>query len=221
MELRGQNKQHDFNTEIVRYDSKNLPWPTEVKRKVQLLRDYYDEFILYCDKQFEIFISQLHKRKWSKNTVIIISSDHGESFEHDYYLHKPTHLYEQVTHIPLIIKEHDQTMGQVIDDIVEQIDIPATILGLADIPAPSWMEGRSLLPLMRNSELPAKTAIAMSLYKNVPTEPIKKGIIAAWEGDYKLIHYLDNNKSLLFNLKKDPDELTNLFEKEPVIGQRP
>ena len=220
MELRVQNKQHTFNTKVVRYDSRNLPWPNEVKTKVTLLRDYYDEFILYCDKQFENFISEVQKRDWSKNTVIILSSDHGESFEHDYFLHKPTHLYEQVTHIPLIIKEPKQTGAVIIDNLVEQVDIPATILDLADIPVPSWIEGRSVLPLLRNEKLPAKKAISMSLYKNVPADPITKGIIAVWEYDYKLIHYLDKKKSLLFNLKEDPDELNNLFDKETATGTR-
>ncbi|HDH53762.1 MAG TPA: DUF4976 domain-containing protein, partial [Nitrospirae bacterium] len=49
--------------------------------------------------------------------------------------------------------------------------------------------------------------------------PITKGTVAVWEGDYKLIHYLENKESLLFNLKKDPGELNNLFEKEPETGQ--
>jgi len=48
---------------------------------------------------------------------------------------------------------------------------------------------------------------------------ITKGNIAVWEGDYKLIHYLGRKESLLFNLKQDPDELDNLFNKEPDISQ--
>jgi arylsulfatase A-like enzyme len=219
-ELRGQNRQHTFNAEVVQHDSNNLPWSKEVKRKVKILRDYYDEFIMYCDKQFENFIGEVEKRNWSKNTVIILSSDHGESFEHDYFLHKPSHLYEQVTHIPLIIKEPEQTAAKIINNLVEQVDIPATILDLADIPVPTWMEGSSLLPLLRNGRLPAKKPISVSLYNNVPTDPITKGIIAVWEGDYKLIHYLDNKKSLLFNLKDDPDELNNLFDKKTAIGKQ-
>jgi arylsulfatase A-like enzyme len=219
-ELREQNIQLGARPAFVRYSSKNLPFPEEVNRQIKLLRDYYDEFILYCDKQFENFIGELQNRHWSKNTIIILSSDHGDSFEHNYFLHSKSHLYEQVTHIPLIIKEPDQTRGHIIDDIVEQIDIPATILDLADIPVPSWMEGRSLLPLLRDKKLADKTAISMNLERNAPADVITKGSVAVWEGEYKLIHYLDNKKSLLFNLKKDPDELNNLFDEEPVVGQQ-
>ncbi len=224
-ELREKNKMHSYIPEINKYnkiDSDILPFPQRLIEVIKVLSDYYDEFILYCDKQFENFIGELQKRNRFNNTVIIVSADHGESFyEHNYFEHYPPHLYEQVTNIPLIIKEPGQNGGRIIDDIVEQIDIPATILDLADIPVPSWMEGRSLVPLLRDKELPEKTAIAVSLYENSPAEPITtKGTVAVWEGDHKLVHYLDNKKTLLFNLKEDPDELNNLFNKKPVIGQR-
>lgn len=219
-ELREKNIQYSFRPELNEYADKELPFPDEIKRKVKLVRDYYDEFILYCDNQFEQFIGELERRDWLNNTVIILSSDHGESFEHDYFTHNRDHLYEQVTHIPLIIKEPDQSVGRVIDDLVEQIDISATILDFADIPVPSWMEGRSLLPLLSDEGLPARPAMSLFLHGNVTTDPITKGSIALWEGDYKLIRYLEKDKFLMFNLKKDPDELINLFDKEPVVAQR-
>ena len=219
-ELREKNKMYNYNPEISKLSSVNLPFPKALKEKIALLRDYYDEFILYCDKQFENFIGELQNRSWSKNTVVILSSDHGECFERDFFQHGPPHLYSEVTRIPLIIKEPDQTGGQVFDDIVEQIDIPATILDLANIPVPSWMEGRSLLPLMRGKGLPSKAAISVNLYGNSPSEPITKGVIAVWQGDYKLIHYLENEKTILYNIKKDPNRLNDLFHMESEVGQR-
>ena len=50
--------------------------------------------------------------------------------------------------------------------------------------------------------------------------PITKGAIAVWEGDYKLIHFLKEGKSLLFNLRKDPEEIDNLIEREPETSIR-
>ncbi len=192
----------------------------EMQPEVETLRARYNEFVRYCDKQFEDFITQLTKRGKLKNTVIILSSDHGESFEHGYLTHGNEHLYEQVTNIPLIIKEPDQSEGRIINDIAEQIDIPATILELAHIPVPSWMEGRSLVPLMRGKRLLSRPAFSMNFEKNPSRgHQITKGTIAVWEGDYKLIHYLQEKKSLLFNLKKDPRELNNLFDREPEIGK--
>jgi arylsulfatase A-like enzyme len=188
--------------------------------QIDILKDRYDEFIRYCDKQFKEFIKQVEERSELKNTVIILSADHGESFGHDFVGHGGPHLYEQITHIPLIIKTPNHAQGQIINDLVSQVDIPATILDLAGIMVPSWMEGGSLVPFMRGEKLSPKPAFSMSLVMNPGKwHKIEKGTIAVWEGEYKLIHYLKKNESLLFNLKEDPDELNNLFDKKPEVGQ--
>jgi arylsulfatase A-like enzyme len=185
-----------------------------------MLRARYNEFVLYCDKQFADLIEQLKARKKLKDTVIILSSDHGESFEHELLRHGSVHLYEQLTHIPLIIKEPYYNEGVVINDVVEQIDIPATILELAMIKVPTWMEGRSLVPLMRGKKLPQRPALSLALEKQSSRgQQIIRGTVAVWEGDYKLVHYLTQKKSLLFNLKKDPHELINLINKESEISR--
>jgi arylsulfatase A-like enzyme len=219
-ELRSYKSQLDVKNTALKYRDTFQDFPTEVQPVINTLRNRYDEFIRYCDKHFEDFVQQLQERDKLKNTIIILSSDHGESFEHGAIQHSGLHLYEQVTHIPLIIKEPHQANGRIINDVVEQIDIPATILELANIPVPIWMEGRSLVPLMRGEDLPAKPALSMSLENNMSGgQEITKGTIAVWEGDHKLIHYLDYNRSLLFNLKLDPQELDNLWDKEPEKGQ--
>jgi arylsulfatase A-like enzyme len=186
-----------------------------------IYRARYDEFIRFCDKQFEDFIKEIRKREQLKDAIVILTADHGESFEHGYFTHNTNHHYEQVTNIPLIIEEPDRNVRVIINDLIEQIDVPPTILSLANIPVPSWMEGRSLLPLMRGEQLPSKYVYSMSFQKNPSTGgQITKGTIAVWEDDYKLIYYLDENKSLLFNLKDDPGELKNLFNEKKDIGQQ-
>ncbi|MBI5194686.1 MAG: sulfatase-like hydrolase/transferase [Nitrospirae bacterium] len=187
---------------------------------IETIRSRYDEFIRYCDEQFKGFIRELAIRNKLENTVIILSADHGEGFDPDDFGHFNEHLYEHVTHIPLIIKEPGQNRERIINDVVEQIDIPATILDMANLPAPSWMEGRSLMPLMRGKTLPQIPHFSMALHSNRIRQEINKGTIAVWEGDHKLIYYFKDGKSLLFNLKKDPFEQTNLSEKEPVLKQR-
>jgi arylsulfatase A-like enzyme len=186
---------------------------------IATFRARYDEFIRYIDDTFKYFIDELDRREM-ENTVIILSADHGESFQHGYFIHGGPFLYEEVTHIPLIIKEVGQKRGQIINKIVEQIDIPATILDLANIQPPMWMEGQSLVPLLRGKNLPPRPAFSMNFEENPSRgNPIVKGTIAIWEGNFKLIHYLGKKKTLLFDLKKDPDELINLFDKESVIAQ--
>ncbi|NOZ68088.1 MAG: sulfatase-like hydrolase/transferase [Deferribacteres bacterium] len=188
---------------------------------VGVLRARYDEFIRYCDSEFEGFINELQKRGLLKNSVIILSSDHGESFQRRYLRHGGEHLYEQVTRIPLIIKEPGRRTGTVINALAGQADIPATILALAGIPVPSWMEGRSLVPLMKGEETEPRPEFSMNLQTNPSRgHRITKGVVAVWDGEYKLIHNLKENTSLLFNLKKDPGELENLVDREPETARR-
>jgi arylsulfatase A-like enzyme len=191
-----------------------------LSKLIDITKARYEEFLRYCDSQFEKFINGLRTRNLLKNTIIILSSDHGESFEHDIITHGFPHLYEELTNIPLIIKIPDERRNGIIEDIVEQVDIPPTILDLANIPVPSWMEGRSLVKLMRGERLPPRPAFAMHLEKNQSGQPIEHGTVAVWMNNYKLIHYLDEGKTLLFNLKTDPEETIDIFQREPEIGRK-
>ncbi len=72
------------------------------------------------------------------------------------------------------------------------------------------MEGRSLKPLIEGNTLPPKIALSMVLEKNPVHSKMRKGTIAIWEGDYKLIYYIEKDKTLLFNLRVDPQELRDI-----------
>ncbi|MEW6602913.1 MAG: sulfatase-like hydrolase/transferase, partial [Nitrospirota bacterium] len=219
LKLRTYKKQrnvYDSRTKYYEYEN----FPDEIQPSIDTLRARYDEFIRYCDKEFENFINQLNKKNKLDNTVVIVSADHGQSFEHAYLAHMGPHLYEQVTNIPLIIKEPAQSKGMFINDLVDQVDIPATIADFAGIPPSSWFEGGSLIPVMRGNHLKPRATFSMNLDKNKGLGmEIKKGTFAVWEGDYKLIHYLEENKSLLFNLKEDRDEMHNIIDERPEIGR--
>ena len=195
-------------------------YPPERQPEVDNLRKRYDELILYSDKQFEIFWSRLDNVVDLSNTIVIFSADHGESFSHGYLSHDSPYLYEPVVHIPLIIKVPGRKKGKVIDMVSSQIDIAPTILELAGISVPAWMEGRSLVPLMKDKFLQPRPVFSMHLKMNRAFHLITNGTIVVWDGDYKLIHYLQGKKSLLFNLRTDPGETRNLFDEEPEISQR-
>jgi arylsulfatase A-like enzyme len=207
-----------LKTNVLLY--KHLPYPPEMQPTMDILRSIYDEYIRYCDNEFEGFIKQLTVSNRTRNTIIIMSSDHGESFEKGYYQHNGPFLYETVTHVPLIIKKPGQNEGQIIHDVIEQVDITATILNLAGISAPSWIEGRSFEPLMKGESLPPKYVFSMNLISNSTRDHIiKKGSFAVWKGDYKAIYDLDKEKALLYNLREDLGEIHDIFEKEPEKGQ--
>jgi arylsulfatase A-like enzyme len=198
----------------------NRDYKPEEQPAVDILRKRYDEFILYADSQFELFISRLSETIDMTNTIIILTSDHGDSFSHGRVAHDGPYLYESLVHIPLIIKMPGKIAGM-IDTLVEQTDIAPTILDLTEISVPPWMDGRSLLPLIENKPFEPRPVFSMQLQANHSFEdPITKGTIAVWEGDYKLIYYLDDNEGLLFNLQTDPDETKNIFQEKSETAQK-
>jgi arylsulfatase A-like enzyme len=191
----------------------------DLPESIGILRARYDEFIRYCDSQFKDFVEALESGKRLDNTVLILSTDHGEIFEHKRLFHGST-LYEPETNIPLIIREPKQTMGRTVDSVVEQIDIPATIMEFAKIQVPLWMEGRSLIPLIRGENVPPKAAFSMNLESSRSVgHEITKGVVAVWKNDFKLIHYLEDGRSELYDLKDDPDERKNIFKERPGVGE--
>ncbi len=199
----------------------DFEYKPEDQPRVDALRKRYDEFILYSDEQFRIFIKSLSRKMDLSNTIIIFSADHGESFSHGYKGHVGDYLFEQLVHVPLIIKIPGEIPGKVINMPVEQIDIAPTILDLAGIAVPPWMEGRSLYPLIEGKSLEPRPLFSMQLIKNRSFgQPISTGTISIWYGDYKLIYYLKNKKSLLFNLRADPEEIQNIFNDEPETANR-
>lgn len=195
-------------------------FPPDVQKDVNVMRARYDEFIRYCDEHFKDFIKKLEERNSLDNTIIILTSDHGESFEHGFVTHGAHDLYETMTHIPLIIKEPGQSEGRIITDLVEQIDITSSILDFAKIPAPSWVEGRSFLPLMYGEKLPERPVFSMNFRTNASRgHPIERGRINVWKGNHKLMYHLNTEEVMLFDYVQDPHELNNLIDKEHDISQ--
>ena len=208
-----------FDTDIKQEKITDREYPPDMQSEVDILRKRYDEFILYSDKQFELFMSRLAETIDMTNTVVILTSDHGESFWHGYQEHDGPYLYEQFVNVPLIIRLPGERKDK-INMPVEQIDIAPTILELAGISAPDWMEGRSLFPLLQGGSLEQRQVFSMQLIKNRSFgHPITKGTIAIWDKDFKLIYYLESHNTLLFNLKSDPGETMDLSKEMIDIRQ--
>ncbi|RJQ48964.1 MAG: hypothetical protein C4538_02930 [Nitrospiraceae bacterium] len=211
-----------FNTNRSQRNFLNLKYNKEQQPEIDILRKRYDEFILYSDQQFKKFLMNLSEIIDMSNTIIIFSSDHGESFSHGYQGHSGYYLHEPTVRIPLIIKIPQEKKGKIIDIPVAQVDIAPTILALAGIPVPEWMEGRSLVPVIEGSDFDTRPIFSMQFIKNsaIGNNLINKGVVAVWEDNYKLIYKLEENKSMLFNLQDDPYETRNLQNEKPEIAQQ-
>ncbi len=186
---------------------------------VDLLRLRYDEYILNADQELGGFVDFLKKSGRWENTLFVLSADHGESFEHGIYGHRGEYLYEQMTHIPLLIHMPGQREGQRMKGSASQVDIGPTILHFLRAPIPPWMDGEPL-EAFAHAGMRGSYRYAMEIEANGIRFPVSKGTVAASDGRYKLIHSLTCGTTELFDLSTDPDESTNIAGKNPALAER-
>jgi len=95
----------------------------------------YDFRIRFVDHAIESLFSALAKDILD-SSLTIITADHGEEFlDHGHFGHRPK-LYDELIHVPLVIKGPGIPQGKRVDKIVQHLDIAPTILDLLDIPVP-------------------------------------------------------------------------------------
>jgi arylsulfatase A-like enzyme len=129
--------------------------------------DTYDSSIAYMDQQLGRLVDSLRVRGALAQTILIVTSDHGEQFgEHELMLHGNS-LYMNSIHVPLLIRAPQRTpSGAIVDQPVDLSSLPATILDLANV-SQHALPGRSLRATWEHS-LPADSALAVSWIEQHP-----------------------------------------------------
>lgn len=114
------------------------------KRDVQMAYDCYDACIAFLDEQLGRLLDDLRGQGLLENTVVIITSDHGEAFgDHGYYGHLFS-LHLDVTGVPLVILSPGAPAGEVVNSPVSLRDLPATVVEVSGLKDKSPFPGRSL-----------------------------------------------------------------------------
>jgi arylsulfatase A-like enzyme len=113
--------------------------------------DLYDSEILYVDAEIGKLLAFLKDNNQYENSLIIVTSDHGESLvEHDLYCQHCLDLYRGTTEVPLMIHLPGYKKGgQVVEGPASTIDIVPTILDVSKIPQPASIRGMSLLSFLQ------------------------------------------------------------------------
>jgi arylsulfatase A-like enzyme len=111
---------------------------------------FYDARIRESDVHVGKIMAELKELGLADETLIILSADHGEEFfEHRGCDHGQT-LYDEVLHIPLIVRHPGVVPpGTRVAEQVRLVDIMPTVLDALEVPEPPGIVGRSLLPLAR------------------------------------------------------------------------
>lgn len=180
---------------------------------IDKIRLRYDEHIASADAAFGVFLQELNKHGYVDNSIIVVTSDHGELFEKGFHEHGGSgcmYLYQPLIHIPLLIRLPGQSSAKRIVGNAEQIDIPPTILDLVGVPLPDWMEGESLKKPMLSDYISHKPKFSMNLEQCSPKRPITDGSFAVMKDGYKYIYYVRSKAGELYDIVRDPGEKNNL-----------
>jgi arylsulfatase len=130
-----------------------------------------------------------------KDCVVVLTADHGESFEHDYLYNHRESLWDSTLNVPLLIRGPGLTPGSESSDLVALSDVFPTVLDLAGLPAESKVQGYSLLDPPQRDFVDAITDPWISEKHNFATRTATHKVI--WTAD---------NQTLVYDLSQDPQE---------------
>ncbi len=173
----------------------------------------YDAEISAADDGIGQILETVHSLGRERDTVVTLTSDHGESLgEHEEKTHA-VFIYDATVHVPLIMRyPRLLPSGKLYDSPVRHVDIAPTLLAMAGIaPAHSEMQGVNLLPaLLGHESAPKLTQYSESLLAELGfgMAPLH----ALREEGYKWIRA---PKPELYDLKTDPAEVHNLYPQQP------
>jgi arylsulfatase A-like enzyme len=194
------------------------------RRDVEHLIALYDGEISYWDANLGRMLAYLQDHHFMDNTLVVVTSDHGETFgTHGKWTHGSS-LYDEVLRVPLFMRYTGVIPpGSVSDAPAQNADLMPTILDFAGLPLPADLQSMSLRPQAQGlpgaadrplfSELDGVTDPRHVLYWIAPR-------VSQWsieQDDWKMIHYAD---------QADQDELYELnsgsiYETENLIQNQP
>jgi choline-sulfatase len=193
-------KYSDFDRAFIRWyglDRKSIRNPEDL----MAMRRGFAALAHYVDDKLGELLEVLEEQGLRENTVVILTSDHGEMLGEKGLIQKRS-LYEWSARIPLII-DYPGAGHRRIDTPVSLIDLPATLIDMVGAKPARPLEGRSLMPALCGEPL-AEVPI-ISEYHG---EGIMRPSFMVRKGPWKYL-YCHRSKPQLFNIDTDPNEWEN------------
>lgn len=182
----------------------------EVKQFGSSLMDKYDSEIAFVDHHLAPVLAALNEAPLKDNTLVVISSDHGESFkEHGFNFHGRT-VYQDEIAVPMLMRVPGGKPGRVAAQF-SVVDIMPTLASVAGAPCKNC-QGVNALPIADGTAPPPDRVV---FAEALPYPNYDVHMVAAVERNrMKLVRNVTENTVELFDLKTDAMEKTNLLGTE-------
>jgi arylsulfatase A-like enzyme len=172
----------------------------------QHLLDLYDGEIAFTDAQIGRLLDGLRREGASGDTVVAVTSDHGEEFKEHGSLGHGRSLYDEVLRVPLIFSRLDGGKApRRVKEPVREIDLFPTLCALAGTAPPREVAGRSLLPWLSGGRDEPRGAVSETIRFDAYRKSYR-------EAGAKIILHLEDNRRELYDLAADPGETRNLWK---------
>ena len=180
------------------------------------IRDYM-RVVAGLDAAIGRVLDYLDETGLAQSTMVVYTSDQG-FFLGDHGWFDKRWMYEESLRTPLIVRWPGVVEpGSVNTDLVMNLDYAQTLLDAGGVAAPTAMQGRSLVPLLRGST-PADWRDAIYYqYFAYPDWHMVQRQYGVRTQRYKLIHYYEIGEWELFDLARDPNELNSVYD-EPAYA---
>lgn len=169
---------------------------------IKVNRQEYYAIVTHMDVQIGRILAALKKTGKADNTWIFFSADHGLAVGHHGLLGKQN-LYDHSVRVPFMVAGPGVPKGKKISTPIHLQDIMPTTLELAGVDKPKHVDFKSIMPLIKGRKVTPYDAI-YGAYLGVQRS-------VTFEG-YKLLLYPKVPKARLYNLKDDPNEMTDLAD---------
>ena len=187
------------------------------RRDAKEIQAKYYAMIALIDDQLARILESLDATNQRESTVVIFTSDHGESLGDHGLLQKGCRFYEGLVRVPLIFSCPGQIESGVRSPaLVELIDKTATILDLCGLDIPEWVQGRSLGPIHRGEKSPQshRDFVRCEYFDALSSHFTGgNGTFATMYRDrtHKLVVYHGHGLGELYDLENDPHEFHDLW----------
>ena len=158
----------------------------------------YHASIAFVDRQIGRFLEQLKENPRGRETYVMLVSDHG------WHLGEKKHwckgaIWEQTTHIPFIVRGPRIQAGSKCTQPVSLIDVYPSLVDVAGLEVPAWLDGASIKPQLADPSSPRGPAISS----------YGEGNTSIRTEHWRYIRYEDGSEEL-YDHRTDPNEWTNL-----------